>query len=52
MAAITGSADGWRAGRYAWFMRYPNGDGVGAGERARREQVRLEAAELFEGTAS
>src|SRR6516162_10698291 len=34
------------------FMRYPDGGGLDAGERARREQVRLSAAELMEGDAS
>ena len=33
-------------------MRYPNGGGLDAGERARREQVRLEAAELIEAGVS
>ena len=33
-------------------MRYPDGGGLDAGERARREQVRLAAAELIEGGAS
>jgi transposase len=33
-------------------MRYPDGGGLDAGERARREQVRLAAAELFEAGAS
>jgi transposase len=37
---------------YAWFMRYPDGGGLDAGERTRREQVRLAAAELFEAGAS
>jgi transposase len=32
-------------------MRYPDGGGLDAGERARREQVRLAAAELFEAGA-
>jgi hypothetical protein len=35
--------------RYAGVMRYPDGGGVTAAERARREQVRLAAAELIEG---
>ena len=38
--------------RYAGFMRYGDGGGLDAGERARREQVRLAAAELIEGGAS
>src|SRR5258708_22306219 len=33
-------------------MRYPDGGGRTAAERARREQVRLEAAELIEAGAS
>ena len=37
---------------YAGFMRYPDGGGLDAGERARREQVRLAAAELIEAGAS
>jgi transposase len=32
-------------------MRYPDGGGLTAAERARRERVRLEAAELIEGGA-
>ena len=34
--------------RYARRMRYPDGGGLDAAERARREQVRLAAAELIE----
>jgi transposase len=37
---------------YAVVMRYPDGGGLTAGERARREQVRLAAAELIEDGAS
>jgi transposase len=33
-------------------MRYPDGGGLTAAERARREQVRLSAADLIEGGAS
>jgi transposase len=33
-------------------MRYPDGGGLTAAERARREQLRLEAAELIEAGAS
>ena len=33
-------------------MRYADGGGLNAAERARREQVRLEAAELIEAGAS
>jgi hypothetical protein len=32
-------------------MRYPEGGGLDAGERAHREQVRLEAAALIEAGA-
>jgi transposase len=38
--------------RYAGFMRYADGGGLTAEERARREQVRLAAAELIEAGAS
>jgi transposase len=38
--------------RYAGVMRYPDGGGLTAQERARREQVRLAAAELIEAGAS
>jgi transposase-like protein len=34
--------------RYAGVMRYPDGGGLTAAERARRERVRLEAAGLIE----
>jgi transposase len=37
---------------YAGIMRYPDGGGLTAAERARREQVRLAAAELIEAGAS
>ena len=37
---------------YALFMRYPDGGGLDAEERARPEQVRLAAAELMEAGAS
>jgi len=41
MAGVTDLAgDGWPALRYAGSMRYPDGGGLDAGERARREQVR------------
>jgi transposase len=36
------------AARYAGTMRYPDGGGLIAAERTRREQVRLAAAELIE----
>jgi transposase len=38
--------------RYAGVMRYPDGGGLTAAERDRREQVRLAAAELIEAGAS
>ena len=37
---------------YAGCMRYPDGGGLTAQERVRREQVRLAAAELIEAGAS
>jgi transposase len=37
--------------RYAWVMRYPGGGGLDAAERARREMVRLGAADLIEAGA-
>ena len=40
------------AGCYAGVMRYPDGGGLTAAERDRREQVRLSAAELIEAGAS
>ncbi len=41
----------WRAVGYAGDMRYPDGGGLTAEKRARREQVRLAAAELIEAGA-
>jgi len=38
--------------RHARTMRYPDGGGLTAAERARRERVRLAAAELIEEGAS
>lgn len=38
--------------RYAGGVRYADGGGLTAEERARREQVRLAAAELIEAGAS
>jgi hypothetical protein len=35
------SADGWRTLGYLRGMRYPDGGGLDAAERTRREQVRL-----------
>jgi Homeodomain-like domain len=40
------------AARYAGIMKYPDGGGLTAAERARRERVRLAAAELIEAGAS
>jgi putative transposase len=40
------------AARYAGTMRYPDGGGLTAAERARRERVRLAAAELIEAGTS
>ncbi len=51
MAGVT-SRDGWRILRYAGSMRYPDGGGLTAEERARREHVRLAAADLIEAGAS
>jgi transposase len=44
--------DGWPGVRYAWCMRYGEGGGLTAAERARREQVRLAAADLMEAGAA
>jgi transposase-like protein len=44
---VTGRVPG-----YAWVMRYPHGGGLDAAERARRERVRLAAAEMIEAGAS
>src|SRR5207237_3621276 len=52
MAEVTPWCDGWRTVRYAGGMRYPDGGGLTAEERARREQVRLAAADLIEAGAS
>src|SRR5579864_6440262 len=52
MAEVTSSADRRRAVRYAWSVRYPDGGGLTAEDRARREQVRLGAAGLIEAGAS
>src|SRR5216684_278868 len=46
------AGDGWPVVRYAGGMRYPDGGGLTAEERARREQVRLAAAELIGAGAS
>ena len=42
----------WHLVRYAGSMRYPDGGGLTAQERARRERVRLAAAEMIEAGAS
>ena len=44
--------DGWPGVRYAGWMRYGEGGGLTAAERARREQVRLAAADAIEAGAS
>jgi len=46
-----GAANVRRLMRYAGSMRYPDGGGLTAEERARREQVRFAAAELIEAGA-
>jgi hypothetical protein len=51
MAEVTGSADGCAVVGHAGVMRYPDGGGLTAEERGRREQVRLAAAELIESGA-
>ena len=52
MAGVTDLVTGGAVLRYAGCMRYPDGGGLDAAERARREQVRLAAAELIEAGAS
>ena len=51
MAGVT-SLVGWRILRYAGCMSYADGGELTAEQRARREQVRLTAAELIEAGAS
>src|SRR3954469_11620573 len=51
MAGGTPWCDGCRTVHYAGGMRYPDGGGLTAAERARREQVRLAAAEVIEAGA-
>src|SRR6267154_2658773 len=48
MAGVTSGV----LGGYAVVMRYADGGGLTAAERARREQVRLAAAELIEAGVS
>src|SRR4051812_30422103 len=52
MAGGQRSADSRRGARYAIAMRYAQGGGLTAEECARREQVRLEAAEWIEEGAT
>src|SRR3954451_23746047 len=52
MAGVQRSADSRRGSRYAIAMRYAQGGGLTAEECARREQVRLEAAEWIEEGAT
>ncbi|MFI5888439.1 winged helix-turn-helix domain-containing protein [Streptomyces sp. NPDC051554] len=52
MVRVTCGRDGWRRLRYAGGVRYPDGGGLTAEERDRREQVRLAAADLIEAGAS
>jgi hypothetical protein len=49
---VTGSADGRRRTRYARGLRYSDGGGLTAEERAGQERVRLAAREWFEKGAS
>src|SRR3954447_26540394 len=52
MAGVPCPADNRRGARYARVMRYAQGGGLTAEECARREQVRLEAAEWIEEGAT
>src|SRR5437764_1211438 len=52
MAVVRRPADNRRGARYARAMRYAQGGGLTAEECARREQVRLEAAEWIEEGAT
>src|SRR3954453_1240449 len=52
MAGVQPSADSRRGARYAIAMRYAQGGGLTAEECARRERVRLEAAEGIEEGAT
>nr|WP_326790494.1 helix-turn-helix domain-containing protein [Streptomyces sp. NBC_00151] len=49
---VTRGRDGCRGQRYAGGVRYPDGGGLTAEERARREGTRLAAADLIEAGAS
>jgi hypothetical protein len=51
-ADVRSPADSRRRLRYAGGMRYPEGGGLDANERAWRERVRLAAAEWIEEGAS
>src|SRR4051812_47685348 len=52
MAGVPCPADNLRGARYARAMRYAQGGGLTAEDCARREQVRLEAAEWIEEGAT
>src|SRR5437763_5331664 len=52
MVGVPQPADRRRAARYAIAMRYSQGGGLTAEDCARREQVRLEAAEWIEEGAT
>src|SRR3954451_17310087 len=52
MAGVSKAADSRRSVRYAGAMRYAQGGGLTAEQRARRERVRLEAAEWIEEGAT
>src|SRR3954462_3776514 len=52
MAGVPWPADNPRGARYARTMRYAQGGGLTAEECARREKVRLEAAEWIEEGAT
>src|SRR5919206_2738905 len=52
MAGVLQPADSPRGARYAITMRYAQGGGLTAEDCARREQVRLEAAEWIEEGAT
>src|SRR3954449_5897137 len=52
MAGVPQAADSRRGARYAGFMRYAQGGGLTAAECARRERMRLAAAEWIEEGAT